>query len=76
MSWTDIIYSIGDLFRWAFGFFEFVQNHFNNVLLLLGFLGFAYWMNIQRKYNEKSNVPVESSENTGWYKDAEGKQIK
>ena len=66
MSWTDIIYSIGDLFRWAFGFFEFVQNHFNNVLLLLGFFGFAYWMNIQRKYNE----------NTGWYKDAEGKQIK
>ena len=34
MTWTEIIYSIGDIFKWAFGFFEFVQNYFNNILLL------------------------------------------
>ena len=76
MSWTDLIYSIGDGFKWAFGFFEFVQNNFNDFLLLLGFVGFGYWMNVQRKFNSKSNVPVESSENKGWYKDGAGKQIK
>lgn len=76
MTYTDFIYSIGDLFKWAFGFFEFVQNYFNNILLLLGFVGFAFWMNTQRKFNSKSNVPIESSENTGWYTKGEDKQIK
>jgi hypothetical protein len=32
-------------------------------------------MNIQNKLNKKANVPVESAENTGWYKD-ENKQLK
>jgi len=76
MSWTDFIYATADAFQWGFGFFEFVQNYFNDLLLLLGFVGFGYWMNVQRKFNAKSSVPVESSENTGWYKDGEGKQIK
>ena len=76
MSWTDFIYATADGFQWGFGFFEFVQNYFNDLLLLLGFVGFGYWMNVQRKFNAKSSVPVESSENTGWYKDGEGKQIK
>jgi len=76
MSWTDFIYATADGFQWGFGFFEFVQNYFNDFLLLLGFFGFGYWMNVQRKFNAKSSVPVESSENTGWYKDGEGKQIK
>jgi hypothetical protein len=76
MSWTDFIYSAADGFQWGFGFFEFVQNYFNDFLLLLGFFGFGYWMNVQRKFNAKSSVPVESSENTGWYKGGEEKQIK
>jgi hypothetical protein len=66
--WTEFVYNIGDLFTWSFGFFEFVQNHFNNLLILTGFFGFGYWMNVQYKFNKKSNVPIESKENTGWYK--------
>ncbi len=73
--WTEFVYQLGDLFQWSFGFFEFVQNYFNNLLILLGFFGFGYWMNIQNKLNKKANVPVESSDNTGWYKE-ENKQLK
>lgn len=75
--WTDFIYAIGDLFAWAFGFFEFVQNNFNNFLLFLGFFGFAYWMYIQNKLSKKANVPVdvEAKDFKGWYKN-EGQKLK
>lgn len=75
--WTDFVYAIGDAFQWAFGFFEFVQNYFNNLLLALGFAGFAYWMNIQNKLSKKANVPSEIKDQgfEGWYKE-EDKQIK
>ncbi len=73
--WTEFIYQLGDLFQWAFGFFEFIQNYFNNLLLVTGFFGFGYWMYTQNNLSKKANVPVESSENTGWYKD-ESKKLK
>jgi hypothetical protein len=73
--WTEFIYQLGDLFQWAFGFFEFIQNYFNDFLLGLGFFGFGYWMYTQNNLSKKANVPVESSENTGWYKD-ESKKLK
>jgi hypothetical protein len=73
--WTEFIYRLGDLFEWAFGFFEFIQNYFNNILLGTGFFGFGYWMYTQNNLSNKANVPVESSENTGWYKD-ESKKLK
>ncbi len=58
MSSSDFFYGIGDFFQWTFGFFEFIGNKFNYFLLLLGFFGFFYWMNIQKKLNEKaSNDP-------------------
>ena len=59
MSTTDIIYSIGDAFQCAFLFYDNVGNILNDLLLLLGFVGFFYWMNIQRKLNEKSTIPEE-----------------
>lgn len=75
--WTDFVYAIGDAFQCSFGFFEFVQNYFNNLLLALGFVGFAYWMSIQNKLSKKANVPSEVNEEgfEGWYKE-ENKQIK
>lgn len=44
---------------------------------MLGFVGFAYWMNIQRKLSKKANVPSEVKDSgfEGWYKE-ENKQIK
>jgi len=67
MTWTEFVYKIGDTFQWSFGFFEFVQNNFNNFLILLGFFGFYYWMRTQVKLNKKANVPIEIEENKGWY---------
>jgi hypothetical protein len=68
MTTTEIIYAIGDLFQWSFGFFEFVGNYFNTMLIILGFFGFGYWMNLQRKMSAQSNVPVDVKDNEGWYK--------
>ncbi len=51
---SDVMYSLGDLFQTIFLFFDWVQNKFNTILLLLGFFGFAYWMNVQRKENLKA----------------------
>jgi len=73
--WTEFVYQLGDLFQWAFGFFEFIQNYFNDLLLGLGFFGFGYWMYTQNNLSKKANVSVETSENTGWYKD-ESKKLK
>lgn len=54
MSSSDVIYTIGDLLTVAFKFFEVVQNVFNYSLIALGFFGFFYWMNIQKKLNDKA----------------------
>ena len=51
---SDVFYSLSDLFQTIFLFFDWVQNKFNTILLLLGFFGFAYWMNVQRKENLKA----------------------
>lgn len=67
--WTEMVYEIGGFFEWMFGFFEFIQNYFNDFLLLLGFFGFMFWMNTQNKLSKKSNVPIEAKENVGWYKE-------
>ena len=73
--WNDFIYSVGDMFQWSFQFYDQVQNLFNNFLILLGFFGFGYWMNVQHKLNKKSNVSFKAEENVGWYKE-ENKQLK
>ncbi|MBM3164497.1 MAG: hypothetical protein FJZ80_03450 [Bacteroidetes bacterium] len=75
--WTDIVYAVGDLFTVLFVFFEVIQNYFNDLLLLTGFVGFAYWMYVQHNFSKKANVPSEVGDRgfEGWYKD-ENKQIK
>lgn len=54
MSSADVIYKIGDLFTASFKFFQVVGNVFNYSLIILGFFGFFYWMNIQKKLNDKA----------------------
>jgi hypothetical protein len=45
--------------------------------VLLGFAGFAYWMNFQRKVSAKATVPTEAKDIVGWYKEnAETKILK
>jgi hypothetical protein len=77
MTLSDIIYTIGDLVQATFIVFEIIGNSFNTLLVLLGFAGFAYWMNFQRKANAKATIPSEVKDITGWYKEnAETKILK
>ncbi|MCF8409342.1 MAG: hypothetical protein K9G36_10245 [Crocinitomicaceae bacterium] len=54
MSSSDIFYKIGDLLQDSFVFFEAVGNIFNYSVIVLGFFGFFYWMNTQKKFNDKA----------------------
>ena len=77
MNSTDFFFLLADIFQWTFQIFEIIGNSFNFFLLICGFGGFFYWMNIQRRLNGMSDVPVEVKDNEGWYKDASKKrQIK
>lgn len=77
MNSADFFWKLGDYFQSAFVFYEIVQNYFNYFLLGLGFFGFFYWMNIQRKLSSKADVPSEVSNANfpGWY-NGDKKQIK
>ena len=58
MSSSTFFYGIADFLQWTFGFFEFVGNKFNYSLIVLGFVGLFYWLNTQKKLNDKaSNDP-------------------
>ncbi|MFM7300522.1 MAG: hypothetical protein ACKO1R_05210, partial [Crocinitomicaceae bacterium] len=76
-STTDFFWNLGDLFQTAFLFYDMVGNYFNYLLILLGFFGFFYWMNVQRKLSGKSNVPSEVSDPSfkGWYNE-QGRKLK
>ncbi len=69
MSTTDFFHALGDLFQKFFLIYDAIGNYFNNAVIILGFFGFAYWMNLQRKFNSDSNIPVEIKDNEGWYKE-------
>ena len=73
MNSTDFFFLIGDLFQWTVGIFELIGNLFNYFLILVISGGLCYWMNIQRKLNDLSNVPVEIKDNEGWYKNKDQK---
>lgn len=42
--------------QWTFGIFEVIGNSFNYFLVVLGFVGFAIWMNMQKKYNAEAEA--------------------
>lgn len=46
-------YALGDLLNGAW-FYDNVGNIFNYSLIVLGFIGLFYWLNIQRKLNDKA----------------------
>ncbi|MCE3296195.1 MAG: hypothetical protein K0R65_1909 [Crocinitomicaceae bacterium] len=54
MSSTDVFYAINDFLQWTYQFFDWVGNKFNYLLLALGFVGFAFWMYTQKKFNDKA----------------------
>lgn len=59
MTFSDFFYGLGDLLTWLLHFLQadIIGNIFNDMLLILGFVGFIIWMYKQKKYNDaaKSN---------------------
>lgn len=51
---TEVFYKLDDIFQGIFLFYDWVGNNFNNLCLLLGFFGFAFWMYTQKKFNDKA----------------------
>lgn len=56
MSSTTVFNAIGDFFEWTFLAFEYIQNYFNYALVVLGFVGIAYWMYRQNKYTKEAHA--------------------
>ena len=54
MSSTKVFYAISDFLTWTFGLYENVGNIFNYSVIVLGFIGLFYWLNWQKKFNEKA----------------------
>lgn len=46
-------YTLGDLLNGAI-VFDNIGDIFNWACIILGFVGFAYWMNWQRKFNAQA----------------------
>jgi len=56
MTSATVFHTIGDLFTWTFGIFEVIGNIFNYSVIVLGFVGLFYWLNLQRKFNAEAEA--------------------
>lgn len=54
MSSSPFFYGIADFLQWTFQFFDVVGNKFNYSIIVLGFVGLFYWLNVQRKLTAKA----------------------
>jgi hypothetical protein len=54
MGSSSVFYAIGNLLTWTFGIFEMIGNSFNYALIVLGFIGLFYWLNMQKKLSDKA----------------------
>jgi hypothetical protein len=55
MGSREFFEGLGELFTdYLFIPFEMVGNLFNYSVIVLGFVGLFYWLNLQKKFNEKA----------------------
>jgi hypothetical protein len=55
MSSKVFFQGLGDFILWTTEIlFENVGNMFNTAVILLGFVGLFYWLNVQRKFNNEA----------------------
>ena len=59
MNSNVVFEAIGDFLLWSTSsVYDNIGNTFNNALIVLGFIGLFYWLNLQRKFNaEAENNP-------------------
>lgn len=56
MTSSTVFHAIGDFLTWTFGIFEVIGNSFNYAVIVLGFVGLFYWLNLQRKFNAQASA--------------------
>lgn len=54
MTSATVFNAIADLLQWTFGIFEIIGNSFNYSVIVLGFIGLFYWLNLQKKFNAEA----------------------
>lgn len=55
MNSNVIFEGIGEFLLWTTAIlFENVGNLFNNAMIVLGFIGLFYWLNLQKKFNQQA----------------------
>lgn len=55
MNLQDILDPIVVFLKWIFiNIFEVLGNIPNYLFIVVGFIGLFYWLNIQKKYNQKA----------------------
>jgi hypothetical protein len=56
MSSSTVFYALGDFLQWTFIPLQanVIGNIFNYSLIVLGFVGLFYWLNLQKKFNQQA----------------------
>lgn len=54
MTFTDLIFALQSFFEWTFTILPVLGNLPNYLFILVGILGFVYWMGKQFKYNQEA----------------------
>lgn len=55
MNSNVIFEAIGSFLLWTTSIlFENIGNLFNDAMIILGFIGLFYWLNMQKKFNQQA----------------------
>jgi hypothetical protein len=54
MTSASVFKAIAGFLQWTFGIFEIIGNGFNYAVIVLGFIGLFYWLNLQKKFNAEA----------------------
>ena len=55
MNSNVIFEGLGEFLLWTTSIlFENIGNLFNNAMIVLGFIGLFYWLNLQKKFNQEA----------------------
>lgn len=52
--WTEFVISIGAFFQWAFQYLPMLGNHFNALLIAIGFAFASFWISNLFKFNREA----------------------
>jgi len=54
MTFTELIYALGDVLTSSFKVLPLIGNNFNYIVIIIGFVGLAYWLSYQMKKTKQA----------------------